>query len=58
MHRTILVFLAYTLAGVFGREHFSAILSNFLAVLGMSPDIAYYISLMGVVRLLGRFLHR
>lgn len=29
---TILVFIIYTVAGVTGREHFSAILSNFLAV--------------------------
>lgn len=28
-----LVFVAYTVAGVAGREHFSAILSNFLAIL-------------------------
>jgi len=29
-----LVFVAYTVAGVAGREYFSAILSNFLSVLG------------------------
>lgn len=31
---TVLAFLVYTVAGVVGREHFSSILSNFLAVLG------------------------
>ncbi|EIN10595.1 hypothetical protein PUNSTDRAFT_142573 [Punctularia strigosozonata HHB-11173 SS5] len=31
---TILVFVIYTVAGVAGREHFSDILSNFLAILG------------------------
>ena len=30
---TFLVFVAYTVAGVAGREHFAAILSNFLAIL-------------------------
>lgn len=30
---TILAFLIYTIAGVAGREHFSTILSNFLAIL-------------------------
>ena len=29
----LLVFIAYTIAGVAGREHFSAILSNFLSIL-------------------------
>ena len=29
---TVLAFIIYTVAGVAGREHFSAILSNFLAV--------------------------
>lgn len=29
----IFVFVAYTIAGVAGREHFSAILSNFLSIL-------------------------
>lgn len=37
-----MVAVAYTLAGVFGREHFSAILSNFLAILGYW--IAFFIS--------------
>ncbi|KAF8587193.1 hypothetical protein K439DRAFT_1630897 [Ramaria rubella] len=31
---TILAFIIYTVAGVAGREHFSAILTNFLSVLG------------------------
>ncbi|KAL7418644.1 hypothetical protein Q5752_007103 [Cryptotrichosporon argae] len=31
---TVLVFVIYTVAAVAGREHFSAILSNFLAILG------------------------
>ncbi|KAG8876572.1 hypothetical protein FRB98_007241 [Tulasnella sp. 332] len=31
---TVLAFLIYTIAGVAGREHFSEILSNFLAILG------------------------
>ncbi|KZO95131.1 hypothetical protein CALVIDRAFT_178789 [Calocera viscosa TUFC12733] len=31
---TVVVFVIYTVAGVAGREHFSSILSNFLAVLG------------------------
>lgn len=31
---TLLAFVAYTVAGVAGREHFSAILSKFLAILG------------------------
>jgi purine-cytosine permease-like protein len=30
---TILCFVIYTVAGVAGREHFSAILSNFLSIL-------------------------
>lgn len=30
---TIIAFLAYTIAGVAGREHFAEILSNFLAIL-------------------------
>lgn len=30
---TILIFVGYTVAGVAGREHFSEILSNFLAIL-------------------------
>lgn len=29
---TVLAFIIYTVAGVAGRQHFSAILSNFLAV--------------------------
>lgn len=31
---TFVSFVAYTVAGVAGREHFSAILSNFLSILG------------------------
>lgn len=31
---TLLAFIVYTVAGVAGREHFSSILSNFLAILG------------------------
>lgn len=31
---TLLAFVIYTVAGVAGREHFSSILSNFLAILG------------------------
>jgi len=31
---TLLAFVVYTVAGVAGREHFSSILSNFLAILG------------------------
>ncbi|KAF7326441.1 Cytosine-purine permease [Mycena sanguinolenta] len=30
---TLIIFIAYTVAGVAGREHFSEILSNFLAIL-------------------------
>ncbi|KAF8208129.1 purine-cytosine permease [Mycena galopus ATCC 62051] len=30
---TLVIFVAYTVAGVAGREHFAAILSNFLAIL-------------------------
>ncbi|KAJ7241711.1 cytosine-purine permease [Mycena haematopus] len=30
---TLVIFVAYTIAGVAGREHFAAILSNFLAIL-------------------------
>jgi len=30
---TVLCFVIYTVAGVAGREHFSAILSNFLSIL-------------------------
>ncbi|KAF8513340.1 permease for cytosine/purines, uracil, thiamine, allantoin-domain-containing protein [Hysterangium stoloniferum] len=31
---TILAFIIYTVAGIAGREHFSSILTNFLAILG------------------------
>jgi len=31
---TVLAFIIYTIAGVVGREHFSAVLTNFLSILG------------------------
>ena len=34
---TLLAFVIYTVAGVAGREHFSTILSNFLAI--VSPTV-------------------
>jgi purine-cytosine permease-like protein len=41
---TVLVFVIYTVAGVAGREHFSEILSNFLAILGYW--IAFFIAVL------------
>jgi purine-cytosine permease-like protein len=41
---TVLVFVIYTVAGVAGREHFSEILSNFLAILGYW--IAFFVAIL------------
>jgi len=41
---TIVVFLIYTVAAIAGRDHFSAILSNFLAILGYW--IAFFIAVV------------
>jgi purine-cytosine permease-like protein len=35
---TVLAFIIYTVAGVAGREHFSTILNNFLAVVSALCD--------------------
>ena len=47
---TMLAFVAYTVAGVAGREHFSDILSNFLSIL--SYWTAFFAVVVAVVILL------
>ncbi|WVQ98391.1 hypothetical protein IAU59_005514 [Kwoniella sp. CBS 9459] len=49
---TVLVFVIYTVAAVAGREHFSEILSNFLAILG------YWVAFFVIVVLEEHYLFR
>jgi NCS1 nucleoside transporter family len=49
---TILAFVIYTVAGVAGREHFSSVLSNFLAILG------YWVAIFVVVLAEEHFIFR